>query len=124
MQEVLHFVTCLEAFLMDSYGGQVPKDSIQFQIAPLINSYWWQILVDRGVKKLDLVGVMTLITQLGSEFNPLHQRRLSVFNVKRQGEEHSMFLHRLEQAVDIMDYNNMSRDEFVLHLFLGAKAPL
>ena len=30
-----------------------------------------------------------------------------------------MFLHRLELAVDTMDYNSMTRDELVLHLFLS-----
>ena len=60
--------------------------------------------MDRGIKKCDLPGVMSEITKLGAEFNPLHQRRLNVFNVKRQGEAHSEFLHRLEQAVDSMDY--------------------
>ena len=104
---------------MDGYSGDIPQEAIHFQICPLINSFWWKILVDRGIKDLDLPGVMSEITKLGAEFNPLHQRRLSVFNIKRQGEAHSEFLHRLELAVDSMDYDAMTRNEFVMHLFLS-----
>ena len=119
MAEPLHFVTCLEAYLMDGFSGNVPTESIQFQVAPLINNIWWTILVDRGIKKLDLESVLNLITQLGAEFNPLHQRRLAVFNVRKNQDDHSMFLHKLEEAVDMMDFGKMTRDQFVIHLFLG-----
>ena len=78
MEEVQHFCTCLEAFLMDGYAGNIPQEAIHFQIAPLINSFWWKILLDRNVKSLDLDGVLSLITKLGAEFNPLNQRRLAV----------------------------------------------
>ena len=79
--------------------------------------------MDRGIKKLDLESVLNLITQLGAEFNPLHQRRLDVFNVRKQQDDHSMFLHKLEQSVDMMDFDKMTRDQFVIHLFLGQSDP-
>ena len=57
MEEVAHFNTCLEAFLMDGYSGDIPQESLVYQICPLVNSFWWKILVDRGIKKCDLAGV-------------------------------------------------------------------
>ena len=72
MEEVAHFNTCLEAFLMDGFSGDIPQESIVYQVCPLVNSFWWKILVDRGIKKCDLPGVMSEITKLGAEFNPLH----------------------------------------------------
>ena len=104
---------------MDGFSGIIPQEQLHYQVCPLINSFWWKILLDRGIKDCDLPGLMSEITKLGAEFNPIHQRRLNVFNVRRQGEAHSEFLHRLEQSVDAMDYETMTRNQFVIHLFLS-----
>ena len=53
MEEVQHFCTCLEAFLMDGYAGNIPQEEIHFQLTPLMNSFWWKILLDRNMKSLD-----------------------------------------------------------------------
>ena len=87
MIEVRHFCDCLESYIMDGFSGQVSNESIQFQ-APLINNFWWQTLLERGVKKE--------IIKLGAEFNPLHTRRLASFHVKKQGDKQNMFLHRIK----------------------------
>ena len=86
--EVKHFCECLEAFLMDGYSGEIPQQAIKYQLQPLINAFWWQTLIERGIEKIELATVMTEITRLGSEFNPLHARRLEAFAVKRGGDDH------------------------------------
>ena len=78
MIEMRHFCDCIESYLMDGFSGQVLEESIQFQVAPLINNFWWQTL------------------KLGAEFNPLHTRRLAPFHVKKQGDKQNMFLHRIK----------------------------
>ena len=59
---------------------------------------------------MELAKVMTEITQLGSEFNPLHARRSEAFAVKRGRNEHSAFLHKVEMALDNADFKSMPRE--------------
>ena len=60
---------------------------------------------------------MTEITQLGSELNPLHARRLEALGVKRGGEEPSAFLLKIEMCLDNDDFKSMTRDQLAVHLF-------
>ena len=57
---------------------------------------------------MNLAAVMTEITRLGAEFNPLHARRLDLFNVKKGQDDHAAFLHKIEQALNNADFKNMS----------------
>ena len=50
-----------------------------------MNSYWWQTLLERKLKNIDL---LSEIIKLGAEFNPLYATRLALLNVKRQGDDH------------------------------------
>ena len=52
---------------------------------------------------MNLDGVLSEIIKLGAEFNPLHARRVALFNVKRQGDRYRMFLYRIEQALDMAE---------------------
>ena len=52
---------------------------------------------------MKLSAVITEITRLGSEFNPLHARRMEAFGVKRGRDEHSAFLHKVKMCLDKAD---------------------
>ena len=65
---------------------------------------------------MELAAVMTEITRLGSEFNPLHARRSEAFAVKRGRDEHSAFLHKVEMALDNAHFKSMTRDRLAVHL--------
>ena len=75
---------------MDGYSGEIPQQAIKYQLQPLVNSFWRQTLIQQRIEKM--ATVMTEISRLGSEFNPLHARRLKAFGVKRGGDEHLAFL--------------------------------
>ena len=59
--------------------------------------------------------VMTEIMRLGSEFNA---RRLEAFVLKRGGDEHSAFLHKVKMCLDNADFRSMTRNQLAVHLFL------
>ena len=67
---------------------------------------------------MELAAVMTEIIGMGSEFNPLHVRRLEAFGVKRGRDEHLAFLHKVEFCLDNADFKSMKRDQLAVHLFL------
>ena len=67
---------------------------------------------------MKLSAVITEITRLGSEFNPLHARRLEAFGVKRGRDEHSAFVHKVEMCLNNADFKSMTRNELTVHLFL------
>ena len=64
---------------------------------------------------MELATVMTEIMRLGSEFNA---RRLEAFILKRGGDEHSAFLHKVKMCLDNADFKSMTRNELTVHLFL------
>ena len=116
--EVKHFCECLEAFLMDGYSWEIPQQAIKCQVQLHVNTFWWQTLIERGIEKMELAAVMTEITQLGSESNPLHARRLDGFAVRRGRDEHSGFLHKVEMCLYNADFKSMTRYQLAVHLFL------
>ena len=67
---------------------------------------------------MKLSAVITEITRLGSEFNPLHARRLEAFGVKRGRDEHSAFVHKVEMCLNNADFKSMTRDQLDVYLFL------
>ena len=72
---------------MNGYSGEIPQQAIKYQLQPLGNAFWWQTLIERGNEKRELATVMPEITQLRSEFNLLHARRLEAFAVKRSRDD-------------------------------------
>ena len=46
-----------------------------------------------------------------------HQRRLQVLKVKRGNERHSDFLYTIENLMSIAEFNTMTLDEMIIHLF-------
>ena len=87
------------------------------QLQPLVNEVWFKSLLHQGVKEKDLQGVIDLILEESSGRNPLHQRRIDLLRVKKEGN-HSDFLFALEEHMSLVEFNDMTKDSFLKHLFL------
>ena len=83
---------------MDGYSGKIPQLAIKYKLQPLVNAFWSLVVKSNGTGRS-----MTEITQLSSELNPLHARRMEAFGVKRGRDEHSAFLHKLKMCLDNAD---------------------
>ena len=49
---------------------------------------------------------------------PCHQPRLQLMKAKRNSNKHSDFLYQLETLMSVAEFEKMSADEFIIHLFV------
>ena len=87
------------------------------QLQPLINRVWFESLLHQNIKEKNLQEVIDLILEESSGRNPLHQRRIDLLRVKKEGS-HSDFLFTLEEHMSLVEFNDMTKDSFLTHLFL------
>ena len=84
----------------------------------LINPTWLQGIESKGAKTETLEGIMDLIRIEAETRNPLHGRRMLLLKLalKKTGS-HSDHLMKLEKHMEISDWESMTKDEFLIHLF-------
>ena len=114
--ETVHFCALFEIYMKDGYRGKIPENTVWMQLQPLINRVWFESLMHQNVKEKNLQ-VIDLILEESSGRNPLHQRRIDLLWVKKEGS-HSDFLFTLEEYMSLVEFNNMTKDSFLTHLFL------
>ena len=72
---------------------------------------------------MDLDGVIREILEFGSEYNPLLARRLALFHMKRESDDHSpstvQYFHKIGQALGNADFKKMSHNQLAVHLCLS-----
>jgi hypothetical protein len=65
-------------------------------------------LLHQNIKEKNLQEVIDLILEESSGRNPLHQRRIDLLRVKKEGS-HSDFLFMLEEHMSLVEFNNMTK---------------
>ena len=53
-----------------------------------------------------------------SIISPVHSRRMDLVKEKRSNSSNSDFLIRLEENFNLIEYENMTGDAFLTHIFL------
>ena len=115
--ESVHFCALFEIYIRDGYRGRIPENTVWMQLQPLINRVWFESLLHHHIKEKNLKEVIELILAESAGRNPLHQRRIDLLRVKKEGS-HSDFLFSLEEHMSLVQYNEMTKDSFLTHLFL------
>ena len=91
--ETVHFCALFEIYIKDGYRGKIPENTVWMQLQPLINRVWFESLMHQNVKEKNLQEVIDLILEESSGRNPLHQRRIDLLRVKKEGSHSDFFLH-------------------------------
>mgnify|MGYP007022731161 CR=1 FL=1 len=86
-------------------------------LGKLVQSSWVQSLETKDVKNKNLDEITNLIKEEGKLWMPCHQRRLQLLKDKRNSNKHSDFLHQLENSMSVAEFQEMSSDEMIIHLF-------
>ena len=74
-------------------------------------------LRQKGVETKTLPQILTLIKEESAEKNPVHQRILQLLRTKKTGN-HSDFLFQLEQAISLIEFEDLTKESLLTHLFL------
>ena len=115
--ETVHFCALFEIYIKDGYRGKIPENTVWMQLQPLMNRVWFESLMHKNVKQKNLQQVIELILEESSGRNPLHQRRIDQLRVKKEGSL-SDFLFKLEEYMSLVEFDKMTKDSFLIHLFL------
>ena len=112
-----HLESTLSTPLKSKLGMAIEEESQRTQCGcNYSHRMGFESLLHQNIKEKDLQGVIDLILEESSGSNPLHQRRVDLVRVKKKGS-HSDFLFALEEHMSLVEFNNMTKDSFLTHLF-------
>ena len=106
-KEALHFTEIFSNYLENGYGGsaRIPQQMIAVQLQPFINPIWWSQMLLKQVKEKDLKGAMLVVLDVASDNNPVHGRRMDLLKLRRGTMNHSNWLFKLEEAMELTLYH-------------------
>ena len=116
--EVMKYNEALETYIITGFRGQVPKSGVWKYIAPFMNSSWWASMKSRGVQDKSLEEIILALQEESSMLSPVHQRRMEFLRERRGNSTHSEFLQRLEERVELIELEKLTKMSLVSHIFM------
>ena len=111
--EAHHFTEIFTNYLENGYGGsaRVPQQMIAVQLQPFVNQIWWSQMLNKQIKEKDLKGAMLVVLEVASENNPVHGRRMDLLKMRRGSMDHSTWLFKLEEAMNLTQWQDWSKEK-------------
>ena len=75
-------------------------------------------MLNKQIKEKDLKGAMLVVLEVASENNPVHGRRMDLLKMRRGSMDHSTWLFKLEEAMELTQWHEWSKEKMLIHLFL------
>ena len=79
---------------------------------------WFNALVNVGMKDKKLDEIIELLMYKSELRNPIHNRRIVLLHTRRAGMSHSDYFAVLEEKMSLIEYEKMTADTFLIHLFM------
>ena len=79
---------------------------------------WFNSLELNGLKEKNLAETLEMLLEESQLRNPVHNRRIDFLNNRRGNMAHSDFFVILEGKLSIIEFQKMTPDTLVTHLFL------
>ena len=119
MLETLAWIDQATYYVRSGFKNKPPQSGSLVHLQALINPTWLQSIEAQGAKSKSLEDIMILIKLEAETRDPLHGRRMALLKLalgKKQGK-HSDHLMRLEKHMEVIEWENLSKDQFLIHLF-------
>ena len=87
-------------------------------IATFLSSSWLASMKSRGVQEKSLEEILQAFMDESSLLCPVHQRRIEFLNERRNNSSHSDFLQRLEERIELIEFDTLTKESLVSHIFL------
>ena len=94
-----------------------PQSGIYKYIMPLLHLSWRAALQQLQPESRNLKELTDAIEQEAKRNDPKHFRRVKILQLKRGSDSHSDFAERLRQEGSVIEFDKISLDEFLIHLF-------
>ena len=113
--EVKFFLEALETYIIAGFRGQVPKSGVWIYIATFLSSCWWASMKSREVQDKSLKEILLENSAL---LCPVHQRCMEFLRERRGNFTHSEFLQRLEERIELIELESLTKQSLVSHIFM------
>ena len=116
--EVMKYTEALETYIITGFRGQVPKSGVWKYIAPFMSSSWWASMKSIEVQEKSLEEIILALQEESSMLSPVHQRRMEFLRERRGNSTHSEFLQRLDERVELIKFEKLTKMSLVSHIFM------
>ena len=72
----------------------------------------------RGVQDRSLEEIIEALKEESSMLSPVHQRRMEFLRERRGNSTHSEFLQKLEERVELIEFEKLTKMSLVSHIFM------
>ena len=116
--EVTTFVEAMKTYIRVGFRGAVPEKGVWVYIVPFLAASWWASLKAKGAQDMSLDDILKELLEESSLLCPVHQRRIEFLKEKRNNCSHSDFLRRIEERVELIEFQTLTKESLVCHIFL------
>ena len=116
--EVTKFVEAMKTYIRVGFRGAVPEKGVWVYIVPFLAASWWASLKAKGAQDMSLDDILKELLEESSLLCPVHQRRIEFLKEKRNNCSHSDFLRRIEERVELIEFQTLTKESLVCHIFL------
>ena len=93
-------------------------------LAPILHQIWISACPEAGdPEERNLEELMKVIEKEAKLRQPKHTRRMILLNTKRGSDRHSDLLEKIVEQYSVIDFDKMSGDELIIHLFIRDADP-
>ena len=107
--EVTKFVEAMRTYINVGFRGAIPAKGVWMYVAPFLASSWWASLKEKGVQEKSLEDILKALMEESLLLCPVHQRRIEFLKEKRNNNSHSDFLRRLEERIDLIEFETLTK---------------
>ena len=117
MIEINQWGNQLINYLNMGYNRNLPETGVSVHLGPLMHSSWIQALESQKLEEKTLTEIVEIVKNEGRMRMPVHQRRIQLMKAKRSQTRHTEFIFTLEKLMSVAEFETMTKDQFILHLF-------
>ena len=85
---------------------------------PLLHHTWTTSLQNIDPNNRSLEELTKALEDEAKRGDPKHTRRVKLLQIRRGSDAHSDFMDKLRETGSVIEYDKMSLDEFLIHLFI------
>ena len=119
LMEVLLWNEQARNYIEAGFKDPPPEEGTWRYLAPYVHSFWSGKLIPLNPKSLSLDTILNTLESEAKKGDPKHNRRLRMMNdIRRGSEAHSDYMNKLIEASRIIEFESMTLDELIIHLFI------
>ena len=116
--EVNNWIQKIKNYLDAGYKDSPPKKGVYKYMMPLLHHTMTTSLQNTDPNNRSIEELTNALEEEAKRGDPKHSRRIKLLQTRRGSDAHSDFMHKLRETGSVIEYDKMSLDEFLIHLFI------